>query len=209
MAISTVDFYVKATDGWTLVATSPTALTVKPSEFHPWYVALTASGAPATGTQATGTLTLAGNAIADETVTVGATVFTWKASAASSTEVTIGASASDSIDALIAKINAHPTASLVVTASAGSGDTMVVTASATGTAGTGVVTTETMTDGSWGSGATAGGVNAVEGLGMSKDDNNRFESFETGAVTGNVYIRVKRDKNGDSRGYHFGVIRDQ
>lgn len=47
MAIETLDFYLSPDDGWTLVATNPTALLVKPDAFQPWWVSVTAAGAPA------------------------------------------------------------------------------------------------------------------------------------------------------------------
>lgn len=47
MAIQTLDFLISPEDSWTLVATNPTALVIKPDAFHPWWVAITAAGAPA------------------------------------------------------------------------------------------------------------------------------------------------------------------
>lgn len=47
MAVSTTDLYVRPEDGWVLVATDPVSLLIKPQAFHPWWVAITASGAPA------------------------------------------------------------------------------------------------------------------------------------------------------------------
>lgn len=109
-----------------------------------------------------GTLTLAGNAVEDETVTIGSTVYRWRDTLAQAYDVKIGASASASIDNLIAAINAngtpgthyfagtliHPT----VRAYAGAGDTMVVHSrpEVTAAAGTLIASTETMTQGSWG-----------------------------------------------------------
>lgn len=116
----------------------------------------------------TGTLTLSGNAIADETVTIGTITYTWKNVLSTiGFEVKIAGSASLSIDNLIAAINragtpgvdytdattAHPT----VTAAAGAGDTMVVTARTPGTGANATVTTETMTNGAWGGGVLDGG----------------------------------------------------
>lgn len=49
MAVSTVDVRITPDDGWVLIATNPSFLIVRPSVFHPWYLAMTASGAPATG----------------------------------------------------------------------------------------------------------------------------------------------------------------
>ena len=118
------------------------------------------------------TLTLAGNAVADQTVTIGTTVYTWKAAVTTGAfQVKIGATASDSLDNLIAAINldagsgtlygsattAHPD----VTAAAGSGDTMVITAAVAGAAGNAIATTETMTAGSWGAATMAGGYDAT------------------------------------------------
>lgn len=40
MAISTADVYVKPVDGWVLVAAAPTALIIKPANYHPWWVAI-------------------------------------------------------------------------------------------------------------------------------------------------------------------------
>lgn len=49
MAVATNDVYIRPEDGWTLVATSPTYLNIRPTVFQPWWVAVTAGGAPATG----------------------------------------------------------------------------------------------------------------------------------------------------------------
>lgn len=122
------------------------------------------------GTAATGTLTLSGNAVADETVTIGAKTYTWKATVSTTAnQVKIGATASDSLDNLIAAVNAgagsgtvygsSTTANAAGTAAAGAGDTLVFTAGAVGTASNSVATTETMTAGSWGAATLTGGVN--------------------------------------------------
>lgn len=47
MAVSTVDFNIRPEDGWVLVATNPTYLNVRPDNFQPWWVAVTAAGTPA------------------------------------------------------------------------------------------------------------------------------------------------------------------
>lgn len=130
---------------------------------------LTLTGQPA-GARAVGVLTLTGNAVEGETVTIGATVYTWRAAAgAEAFAVTIGANASASIDNLIAAINAAAgagslygtgtTAHPSVRAAAGAGDTMDVRANVPGTAGNAIATTETMTNGSFGGGTLASGVN--------------------------------------------------
>lgn len=106
------------------------------------------------------TLTFAGNAVADETVTIGAVVYTFKAAAAAPYEVTIGGSAAATIVNLVATINGEnaltPDAHPLVEAADGAGDTVVITAIIPGTTGNGIDTAETMTAGSW-DGATAGG----------------------------------------------------
>jgi hypothetical protein len=119
---------------------------------------------PASGTLGTATLTLTGLPLANETTTIGTTVYTWVAAATTTAyEVEIGASASISLDNLIAAINlgsgagtvygsateAHP----LVVAAAGAGDTMDITMrGATGISEGPIVvaTTETLTNGSWG-----------------------------------------------------------
>ncbi len=135
----------------------------------------------------TSTLTLTGNAVAAETVTVGDIVYTWRAAVSTTAnEVKIGATASDSLDNLIAAINAGAGSGTVygsatvanpkATAAAGAGDTMVASAVAVGELGNGVVTTETMTLGSWNQAAMAGGLNANSWNGASLDFQG--EAFE-------------------------------
>lgn len=121
---------------------------------------------------ATGTLTLSGNAVAAETVTIGGTVYTFIATLTTTgNQVKIAGSASDTIDNLIAAINkatgdgvqySYNTAkNLFVTAAAGAGDTMVVTAIQAGADGNGIATTETMSAGSWGAVTLTGGVSGA------------------------------------------------
>lgn len=51
MAAATNDIYIRPEDGWVLVATNPTYLNIRPDNFAPWYVAVTAAGAPAAAIQ--------------------------------------------------------------------------------------------------------------------------------------------------------------
>lgn len=113
-------------------------------------------------------LTTTGNAVADETVTIGSTVYTWKASAAAAFQVAIGGTASESLDNLVAAINlatgagtkygtgttVHPS----VTASKTSASTVTVTAKVPGTPGNAIASTETMTNASWAGATLTGGV---------------------------------------------------
>lgn len=123
----------------------------------------------ALNTKASGTLTLTGNAGNTETVTIDTKVYTFQTVLTNvNGHVLIGASASDSIDNLIAAITlgagsgttyaaattAHPSA----TAAAGAGDTMTCTALVGGTGGNSIATTETLANGSWGDVTLLGGV---------------------------------------------------
>ncbi len=111
--------------------------------------------------QAAGVLTLAANAVAAEAVTLGTKTYTWTDPLGSADgDVLVGGSASASLDNLIAAINlaagagstyaAATTANVDVTAAAGAGDTMDVTAITYEDAvGDAIVSTETMTQGSF------------------------------------------------------------
>ena len=132
---------------------------------------------------ATGTLTLTGNAVAAETVTIGSVTYTWRASVSTiANEVLIGVSASASLDNLIDAINLengagesgtlygsgtviHPT----VSALAGVGDTADLTAKTAGEDGNTIVTTETMTAGSFGAATLTLGANANAWTGAADD----------------------------------------
>lgn len=112
------------------------------------------------------TLTLAGNAVAAETVTIGAVTYTWRTVVASTAnEVLIGATASASLDNLKSAINldgsavygsatvVHPT----VRAGNKTATTLTLAAKTTGTGGNSLASTETMTQGSFGAATFAGG----------------------------------------------------
>ena len=131
------------------------------------------------GAAATGTLTLTGNAVDTETVTIGTKTYTFQATLTDvDGNVLIGATASDSLDNLIAAITLgagagtlyatsttlHPT----VTAAAGAGDTMDVTAKVQGTAGNAIATTETLTNGSFGGATLSGGAGDIVILGAGE-----------------------------------------
>ena len=124
------------------------------------------------GTAATGLLTLSGNAVAAETVTVGATEYTWvdaltTVPAPIPNEVKVGTLPADSRNNLVAAINAGTgagdvygegtTANASATAAA-SGANMALTARRKGTSGNTVDTTETMTAAAFGAATLTGGV---------------------------------------------------
>jgi len=143
--------------------------------------------------EAIGVLTLTGNAVADETVTIGTTVYTWKATPSAAYQVKMGATASDSIDNLIAAINADAGAGILygtgtaahpdVSAQVGTGDTMNVSALVIGSAGNSIATTETMTAGSFGSATLTDGVDASSKVGADGNDieGNPISSLKAGA----------------------------
>lgn len=121
-----------------------------------------------TTTSATGILTFTGQPADTETVTIGTQTYTFQTVFVDAADnVEIGATASDSLDNLIAAINLGAGAGVVygtattlnadVTAVAGAGDTMDVTAKTAGEDGNLVVTTTTVTLGSWGAATLTGG----------------------------------------------------
>jgi len=123
---------------------------------------------PTASVASTGILTLTGNAVNNETVTLGGQTYTYKTALTPlADEVLIGATASDSIDNLIAAITlgagsgslyaAATALNTSVTAAAGAGDTMDVTAKIAGVAGDSIASTETMTTGSFGGATLSGG----------------------------------------------------
>jgi phage tail sheath gpL-like len=212
MTISTTDYWLRPEDGWTLVATNPTMLVIKPDAFHPWWVAATVSGAPNAAVAASQVLTLSGNAVAAETVTIDGVVYTFRAAPSVANEVAVGGTAAISITNLVAAINtgsqggaAHPTVRAVGTAT-----TVTVTALIEGTGGNSIAVSETMTNASWGAGTLAGGKNAIIGLPMGKDSSDRDEAFTSGSITGGIYIRICAPVASEPNAkMHFAVLKDQ
>ncbi len=121
---------------------------------------------------ASGILTLSGNAVAGETVTIGSVTYTFRASVSTTAnEVLVGATAADSANNLIAAINGgsgagtlygsatvpHPT---VQARSNGSG-IVGISARVAGLAGNSLASTETMTNGAFGASTLTGGLDQV------------------------------------------------
>ena len=115
-----------------------------------------------------GILTLTGQPLTTETVTVGYQVYTFLTVLVdAANNVLIGGTASASLDNLIAAImkaagggTTYGTATVKnswVTAAAGGGDTMDATAINVGIEGNTIPTTEGLTNGSWGAGLMSGG----------------------------------------------------
>lgn len=126
---------------------------------------------------ATGTLTLAANPTAGDTVTIGSKTYTFVSALDSvngpANAVVLGAAAANTITNFIAAVNGTSgegflygdgtTASTQVTAADGSGDTIVVSAIVAGNDGNSIATTETLTAGGsgWGGATLGGGANAA------------------------------------------------
>lgn len=129
-----------------------------------------------TGTAPTTTLTLSGNAVAAETITVGGVTYTFRAAVTNTVpnEIKIGAAATNTLDNIKDAINGTASVAVVgtdyssatkrnplVTAGAKNATTVVIAATDTNIGGS-TATTETMTNGSF-TGATmsAGTLGAV------------------------------------------------
>jgi hypothetical protein len=121
--------------------------------------------------KAVATLTTTGNAVAAETVTIGAVTYTWRASVTTTAnEVLVGANASASLDNLKSAVNADgntavygslTVANPTVGAGAKTATTLVLYAKTGGTAGNSLASTETMTNASFGGTTFAGGAVAT------------------------------------------------
>ena len=130
---------------------------------------LTLTGNVTGSVAATEILTLTGQPLDTETVTIGIQVYTFQTVLVDAADnVLIGATASDSIDNLIAAITGgagagtlYGTATVTnadVTAAVGAGDTMDITALARGIAANSLDTLEGLTNGSWGAATMSGGI---------------------------------------------------
>jgi len=116
---------------------------------------------------ATGTLTVTANPLNTETVVMDAKTYKFVTALAAANDVLIGATAEDSLDNLIAAVNAAAgegtlygtgtTQNATISASAIQSDQTLATARTPGAAGNSLVTTETLSNGSWGAGTLAGG----------------------------------------------------
>lgn len=132
------------------------------------------------GAAASGALTFSGNAVADETVTIGGVTYAWKAAPAAANEVLVGASAAASAANLILAINAgertegaeeygddteaHPD---VIASQGATASVVELQADEPGQAGE-VATTETMTNAAFGSATLTGGIGSgVKAIGVT------------------------------------------
>jgi hypothetical protein len=129
-----------------------------------------------TGTAPTTTLTLSGNAVAAETITIGNVTYTFRAAVTNTVpnEIKIGAAATNTLDNIKDAINGTASVAVVgtdysqatkrhpvVTAGAKNATTVVIAPADTNVAGT-IATTETMTNGAFtGTTLSAGTLGAV------------------------------------------------
>lgn len=133
--------------------------------------------------KASGTLTLSGNAVAGETLTVGGVVYTFVAAANLSqgtpNQIAVGAAATNTLDNIKAAISPAtagagtqysqatvPSALVIPTTKTAT--TLVFVANRSGTKGNAISTTETMTNGSFGGATLSGGVNGTAPTEASK-----------------------------------------
>lgn len=182
--MATENFYINAEDGWTLIAQDTVFLRVSSYPVrHDYFLAHTSSGAPSTGSRASGTITISGGVpLANDTVTVNGTVFTFKSSVSASTDVLIGADANATGNSLAAAINAVLSAVVYAVNSSG---VVTVTSVSDGIGGNAITLAENATN-TVVSGATlTGGVNAEIGIYM-----DGCEFFCNVALSGNVYARA-------------------
>ena len=155
-------------------------------------IKLATRGGP--GARAVGTLTFTGLALANETVVIGAKTYTFKATVgATANEVLIGADAAACVTNLLAAINggagsgtlygSATVASEEVRASVGATTSILeLQAIQSGQQGE-VATTETLTNGSFGSATLTGGVGGIQALGI----------LARKVVTGDTVASIWRD----------------
>ena len=110
-----------------------------------------------TGVKATGTVTFTGLPVADETITVNAIVYTFKASASTATQITIGADATATASNAASKIEANDSA---VDASNVAG-VLTITAAATGEYGNAITLAEAATNTAVSGATLSGGIDKV------------------------------------------------
>lgn len=161
-------------------------------------------------------LTFTGIAVANETITVGTRVYTWKAAPAAEDEITVGANQAASEANLTTAINTGPqgggAANAQVTAVDGAG-TVTLTAITAGSAGNSIATTTNMTNATFGAATLEGGNDGTElsHFTLSGNDclaNRYFEAvmffspvIRTTAGNG---LFIKLDNNPGAGGF-FGV----
>lgn len=151
------------------------------------------SGTPVNAVAAVGTITVSGTPVADETMVIGATTYTFKALRAIAGEITLSAVNATQVTNIVDAVTADSTD---VTAADGTGDTVVITAATKGTAGNALTFTESVTgiavDGTGTLGATVLGVAGTVGAAreMYADASYLYYTNAANSATGNGWRRV-------------------
>lgn len=110
-----------------------------------------------TGVKAAGTITFTGLPVADETIAVNGTTYTFKAAAASATEITIGADATETASNTASKIDANDAGVDAVNVAG----VVTVSAAATGEYGNAITLAESATNTAVSGATLSGGVDKV------------------------------------------------
>jgi hypothetical protein len=187
----------------------------------------------ATGVSASGTLTFSNTGTNDDTITIGARVYTLKTALSSgptvANEVLIGVSAAATRNNLVAAINGAAgegttysvgtLAHALVTAAASSTAAIIVTAISHGTAGNSLATTDTSSHAAWGAATLSGGtddtaytaastdpvMNATSNVGrIIRDDATMSERMKSMSFTIANGLRGK-DAMGERGNFDIGV----
>lgn len=165
-------------------------------------VMLPTNGTPVNAVAAVGTLTLAVQPTAGDTMTIGTKVYTFTTdgTADADGEIDVGTDLADAKTILIAAINGTDginTAHLLVTAGTFSTNNLPITAKTKGLAGSSIATTETFTSGSnvfdaTTLGATTEGVNGTIGVAGEQyiDDTYKYIALQNNTISDNYWRRI-------------------
>lgn len=209
MAFETVDFFIRPEDGWVEVGSNYASLLIRPSEFHPWWLAVTSGAAPVTtNARATGNVTFGGLPVAGETVTINGEIYTARAARALPFEFTIGGDAEATADNLLAAINIDGDLDTYFPTDAGVG-VVTITATVPGTAGNAITLAEAATNTTVSGALLTGGTTPIIGMPFGRGADNARETYESPtANAGKAYIRTREPSASyTSEKTHFSVIR--
>jgi hypothetical protein len=178
----TANYYIGVEDGWTEVAPANDFVRVSGHPYtHPYYVYAGASAPSATAVQGTGTVTFSvGLPVADETVTVGGEVFTFKATRTVAFEVAIGADFTATAQNFKAAVNLDSTKA----SASGAGAVITLTSYVGGTAGN-ITLTEAATNVAVSGATLTGGTDVTVGVLVCRQP---FEVNVT--MTEKLFVRV-------------------
>ena len=145
------------------------------------------------GAQATGTITFSGQPSADDTITIGTTTFTFKATATTAAQIKIGADVATTIENAAEKIRMHPTTGPLVEVSYTS-TILTVKAEEMGTAGNAIALARSGTN------MTVSGANLSGGTAVTKARVDVKSSIGTNLLSLAKELRLRplaKDENGD------------